>query len=123
LFNGKDLSGWEENKFGGAGEVKVEGGEIRIGSGVALTGIRRAATNDLLRTNYEVSLQAMKVQGGDFFCGLTFPVKDSHMTLVVGGWGGSLVGVSSIDGWTHLKTNSPNTCGSMTRSGITSACA
>jgi hypothetical protein len=83
LFNGKDLTGWEQNKFGGAGEIKVENGQIVIASGVALTGIRR--TNDLLRSNYEVDLQAMKQQGNDFFCGLTFPVKDSHATLVVGG--------------------------------------
>jgi type 1 glutamine amidotransferase len=96
LFNGKDLSGWQINQFGGAGEVEVKDGQIHIGSGVALTGLRR--TNDLLRTNYEVDLQAMKLQGGDFFCGLTFPVKDQHMTLIVGGWGGSLVGISSVDG-------------------------
>lgn len=96
LFNGRDLTGWEINKFAGAGEVKVEDGKIVIGSGVALTGVRR--TTDLLRNNYEIDVQAMKIQGGDFFCGLTFPVKDAHATLVVGGWGGSLVGVSSIDG-------------------------
>jgi hypothetical protein len=96
LFNGKDLTGWQVNEFGGAGEVTVADGRIMLGMGVALTGIKR--TNDLLRTNFEVEVEAMKIQGGDFFCGLTFPVKDSHATLVVGGWGGSLVGVSSIDG-------------------------
>ncbi len=95
LFNGKDINDWQINHFAGAGEVKVEEGKIVLGSGVALTGIKR--TNDLLRANYEVELQAMKVDGGDFFCGLTFPVKDASATLVVGGWGGSLVGVSSID--------------------------
>jgi hypothetical protein len=35
--------------------------------------------------------------GSDFFCGLTFPFKDNHATLVRGGWGGSLIGISSID--------------------------
>lgn len=98
LFNGKDLSGWRTNDFGGAGEVKVENGQISIGAGVALTGIRRSSDVDLPRSNYEVHVQAMKGEGNDFFCGLTFPVKDSHATLVVGGWGGSLVGLSSIDG-------------------------
>lgn len=96
LFDGQDLKGWQKNDFAGAGEVKVEDGKIVIGSGVALTGIKR--TNDILRTNYEVELQAMKVEGSDFFCGLTFPVKETNATLIVGGWGGSLVGVSSIDG-------------------------
>ena len=43
------------------------------------------------------SPDAMRVTGTDFFCGLTFPVRDSHCSLIVGGWGGSLVGISSID--------------------------
>jgi hypothetical protein len=47
--------------------------------------------------NYEISLQAMKVSGDDFFCGLTFPVGDSPCSLIVGGWGGTVVGLSSID--------------------------
>jgi type 1 glutamine amidotransferase len=96
LFNGKDIKDWQINNFGGAGEVKVEEGKIVIGMGVALTGIKR--TNDLLKSNYEVEVQAMKIDGNDFFCALTFPVKDANATLVVGGWGGSLVGLSSIDG-------------------------
>src|SRR5688572_21243117 len=96
LFNGKDLGDWQANKFAGAGPVTVADGKIQLETGVMLTGIRR--TNDLFRTNYEVEVEAMKIQGGDFFCGLTFPVGEAHATLVVGGWGGSLVGVSSIDG-------------------------
>ena len=38
------------------------------------------------------------MQGGDFFCGLTFPYGDASCTFVVGGWGGGLVGLSSING-------------------------
>jgi hypothetical protein len=38
------------------------------------------------------------VDGSDFFCGLTFPVAESHCSLVVGGWAGAVVGLSSIDG-------------------------
>jgi len=96
LFNGKNLDGWEKNKFAGTGEIVVEDGNIVIGTGVALTGIRR--TNDLLKSNYEIAVKAKKIEGDDFFCGITFPVKDSHATFIAGGWGGSLVGVSSIDG-------------------------
>jgi hypothetical protein len=40
----------------------------------------------------------MRVVGGDFFCGLTFPVKTSHCSLIVGGWAGPVVGLSSLDG-------------------------
>jgi hypothetical protein len=41
----------------------------------------------------------MRVSGSDFFCGLTVPVNDSHCTLIVGGWGGGLTGISSLDGY------------------------
>ena len=47
--------------------------------------------------NYEISLDAMRVAGTDFFCGLTFPVSDRPCTLILGGWGGQLCGLSSID--------------------------
>ncbi len=96
LFNGKDLSGWQATGFAGGGEVEVKNGEIVLGAGVALTGIHR--TNDLLRTNYEILLRSKKIDGNDFFSAMTFPVKDSHCTFVTGGWGGALVGISSLDG-------------------------
>jgi hypothetical protein len=53
---------------------------------------------ELPRMDYEISLEAMKVDGNDFFCGLTFPVADSFCSLIVGGWAGSVVGLSSLDG-------------------------
>jgi hypothetical protein len=48
--------------------------------------------------NYEIKLEAKKVTGNDFFCGMTFPVGDSFCSFIVGGWGGPVVGLSSIDG-------------------------
>jgi hypothetical protein len=48
--------------------------------------------------NYEVSLESKRVDGRDFFCTTTFPVGDSFCSFVVGGWGGSVTGLSSIDG-------------------------
>lgn len=39
----------------------------------------------------------MKLHGNDFFVGLTFPVKKDHASLIVGGWGGGIIGISSID--------------------------
>ena len=61
-----------------------------------LTGV--SYTNATPTMDYEVELEARRTQGIDFFCGLTFPVKDSFATLVVGGWGGAVVGISSLDG-------------------------
>jgi hypothetical protein len=39
----------------------------------------------------------MRLEGSDFFCGLTFPVGKSAVTFVVGGWGGMVTGISCID--------------------------
>lgn len=98
LFDGKSLAGWKVTDFGGSGEIEVKDGHILMHMGVILTGISIADTNAIPRNNYEVALEAKKVDGNDFFCGLTFPVADSHCTLVLGGWGGGVVGLSSIDG-------------------------
>jgi hypothetical protein len=39
----------------------------------------------------------MRVDGHDFFAGITFPVGDSFCSWIVGGWGGTVVGLSSLD--------------------------
>ena len=96
LFDGATLRGWTPAPFGGRGEIEVEGGEIRITMGAILSGI--TWTNEVARMNYEIEVEAKKTSGSDFFCALTFPVRETNCTLVVGGWGGGLVGISSIDG-------------------------
>jgi hypothetical protein len=97
LFDGKTLKGWKPTEFGGEGDVKVEDGNLVLDMGNDLTGV--TATQQVPKVNYEVELEAMRVAGSDFFCGLTFPVKDSPCTLVVGGWGGGVVGLSSLNGF------------------------
>lgn len=96
LFDGKTLKGWKSTDFAGTGKVEVEKGQILLHEGAILTGVN--CTHEIPKTNFEVELEAMKVQGQDFFCCLTFPVNDSHCSFVVGGWGGAVVGISSIDG-------------------------
>jgi len=96
LFDGKTLAGWKEPKFSGQGEVKVADGKLVLGQGNEITGINYAG--EIPRMNFEVSFEAMRVVGSDFFCGFTFPYGESCCTLVVGGWGGGLVGLSSING-------------------------
>ena len=96
LFNGKSLDKWKSTKFGGEGEVHVDDGCLVIESGVTLSGANY--TGQTPKVNYEVELDAKKIDGNDFFCGLTVPVADSFATLVLGGWGGTLCGISSIDG-------------------------
>ncbi len=97
LFDGVSLDGWESVDFDGHGNIYVKEGCIIIESGHPISGIRWI--KDFPETNYEVSLEAKRVQGSDFFCGMTFPVKDSFLTLVLGGWGGSVIGLSCIDGY------------------------
>jgi hypothetical protein len=97
LFDGKSLKGWKATSFGGEGRVYVEGGRLILEMGNNLTGITWDG-GELPRIDYEISLEAMKVDGNDFFCGLTFPVADSFCSLIVGGWAGSVVGLSSLDG-------------------------
>ncbi len=95
LFDGESLGQWKQTPFEEEGKSYVADGRIIMAMGRDMSGI--TWTGPLLRMNYEISLEAMRLEGTDFFCGLTFPVNDSPCTLVVGGWGGGLVGLSNID--------------------------
>jgi hypothetical protein len=95
LFDGKSLDGWKVTPFGGEGEVTVKDGAIVLEMGNDMTGI--TWTKPFPKMDYELTLEAMRVAGGDFFCGLTFPVNDNPCSLIIGGWGGGTVGLSSID--------------------------
>jgi hypothetical protein len=95
LFDGHTLTGWKVTEFPGHGAVRCESGTIVLNKGTKLTGI--TWTNEPPARNYEIELDAMRVEGSDFFCGLTFPVGDAHCSLILGGWGGEIVGISSIN--------------------------
>ena len=97
LFDGKKLGKWKSVQFGGEGEVFItDEGNLQFDFGALMTGVvwgeKPPATS-----NYEISFEVMKLQGNDFFVGLTFPVKDSHASFIAGGWGGGIVGISSVD--------------------------
>lgn len=94
LFDGKTMEGWATTPFGGSGEVAVADGALVLNMGM-LTGVNY--TNPVPTLDYEVELQARRMVGSDFFCGLTFPVGPDFATLIVGGWGGSVVGISSLE--------------------------
>ncbi|MCY2988130.1 MAG: DUF1080 domain-containing protein [Planctomycetota bacterium] len=97
LFDGKSLDGWKKTPFGGEGEVKIEDGAIVMAFGASLTGIT-STRKDLPTADYELTYEAKRIGGYDFFAAATFPVGKTHVTLVNGGWGGSVTGISSIDG-------------------------
>ena len=111
LFDGKTLDNWkvaDEYDFDRHGKVRVADRTIVLAMGAPATGIRW--TGKFPNVDYEVTLEAMRVEGDDFFCGMTFPVGESALTLVLGGWGGSTTGVSSIDGEPAAENE---TCGFM----------
>jgi hypothetical protein len=87
---------WTSTPFGGGGEVHGDGESLTLEPGDPLTGVTWQAP--LPEGDYELSLIAARLQGTDFFVGLTFPVDDAHLTLVLGGWGGALCGLSCLDG-------------------------
>lgn len=97
LFDGKTLGSWQASKFGGDGTVRVENGQIILDAGKPFTGITWNGPEPPT-TNYEITLQAMRVEGRDFFAGITFPVGDSSCSLILGGWGGTVIGLSSVNG-------------------------
>jgi hypothetical protein len=96
LFNGKTLEGWDTVDFTGHGAVFVKDSCIIVGEGYGISGIKWKG--EFPKSNYEITLDAKRVKGSDFFCAVTFPVMETFNTFVIGGWGGSIVGLSCIDG-------------------------
>ncbi len=96
LFDGKSLEGWKITEFGTQGPVLISDGKIILNYGDGCTGI--TWQKEFPKVNYEVTVEAQKTSGNDFFCGITFPVNDEYCSLIVGGWGGPVVGLSCIDG-------------------------
>ena len=97
MFDGKTLEKWRETEFTGHGKARIENEAIVLSAGEPMTGV--TWTGAFPKSDYEVRFEAARIDGNDFFASLTFPVGDAFCTWVVGGWGGDIVGLSSIDGW------------------------
>ena len=95
LFDGEIHGGLDPGRFWRRGEVAGDVRALVLNMGM-LTGVNY--TNPIPTVDYEVELEARRVVSSDFFCGLTFPVKSDFATLIIGGWGGSVIGISSLDG-------------------------
>ncbi|WP_436715344.1 family 16 glycoside hydrolase [Roseiconus lacunae] len=106
---------WEPCEFGGDGEITMKDGLIKMEFGQPLTGVRWSGPFEgeekkasaetkkkqppvLPRDNYEVRWECRRDRGVDFVCAYTFPVGKEVASLVMGGWGGGVTGISSIDG-------------------------
>ena len=100
LFDGTSLQNWQSVDTGGSGAVELKDGNMVIGAGESVSGAIYKKAADLPLTNYEISMEAQRVEGSDFFCGLTFPVGGlkTCATVILGGWGGTVTGISCIGG-------------------------
>ena len=90
---------WKSSGIPEEGKVSIFNGEIKLQPGQPMTGVRFDAWQSAMlpTRRYAIEFEAMRVEGNDFFGTVTFPVNDEHVSLIVGGWGGTLVGISSID--------------------------
>jgi hypothetical protein len=99
LLDAPHAAAWKPSGMENEGKAFVKDGEITTGIGAPMTGITFTAWESLgvPRDRYVIEYEAMRAEGGDFFGSITFPVRDSGLTFIMGGWGGGLTGVSSID--------------------------
>ncbi|QDV67073.1 hypothetical protein Poly24_07640 [Rosistilla carotiformis] len=98
------LRGWliaDRFDFAERGEIAFDSGTLSIGKGRPASGLsyRGPQPGDY----YRISWEARRTAGSDFFCGLTFPIRGSHATLIVGGWGGGVIGISNIDNMSAVE--------------------
>jgi len=100
LFDGKTLSGWEIVRYGGEGEPYVKNGVIVLPMAVSglMTGLCWVG-DPLPNNNYIIYYEARRMEGHDIFAALSFPYGDTYASLIFGGWGGIVNGLSSIDGY------------------------
>ena len=100
LFDGKTLDGWSVSKIDADKKVEIKDGYIIVGRDDLASGIKYDRPDKEFPTsNYEIMYQAQRAKGYDFFRTITFPVKESHCSFVAGGWSGSVIGLSSINGY------------------------
>jgi hypothetical protein len=111
LFDNKLKHGASESKYIGQGKVTIENGVLRLGVGDDMTGVNWPDYDKekLPRQNYEISFDARRVEGNDFFTGLTFPYDDKPISWIVGGWGGSVVGLSNVNGFAAVENETTRT--------------
>lgn len=90
------LSSFVETDFGVPGVAAIEKNRIVLEPGAPLAGVTFTGASP--KPPYALEVEFTKRFGGDFPCALTFPVADAHLSLVLGGWGGTVCGLSSLDG-------------------------
>jgi len=100
LFDGKTLSGWEIVTYGGEGQPYVRNGILVLPKAEAgvMTGVCWVG-DSLPENSYIIYYEARRTEGVDIFAGLTFLYGETAASLIFGGWGGIVNGLSSINGY------------------------
>ncbi|MDZ4288277.1 MAG: hypothetical protein U0984_09975 [Prosthecobacter sp.] len=101
LLESPHAGSWRQAGIPDEGPVAVKDGVLTLAEGQPMTGAVFAAWDSLglPASGYSIHYEAMRVEGEDFFGTVTFPVsgRNSHASFVLGGWGGTVTGISSID--------------------------
>ncbi len=85
LFDGKTLDGWQAaGDEATRGEVRLESGQIILNPGSPKTTV--AWTSEFPARDYEVEVEAMRVEGRDAFCTIGLPLGEEQAQVAVG-WG------------------------------------
>jgi hypothetical protein len=95
---------WSDKRWGkastkqGGGEISAEVGRIVMRAGRPHSGV--IWLRQFPRDSYEITLEAMRLDGAGEFGSITFPLGTHECRLVVGGHDGTVVGLSQVDGTT-----------------------
>ncbi len=101
LLESGQTTAWQQAGIPDEGVISIKDGELTLRAGQPMTGAKFAnwTAAGMPDTNYAISYETMRVEGRDIFGMCTFPVgsHQSHATFVIGGWGGTVTGISSIE--------------------------
>ncbi len=115
LLEGPLAALWQAAGIPDEGAVEVAENRLLLRDGQPMSGARFTGDWEALGLpwiQYALTFEARRVEGQDFFATCTFPAgaPERCVSLVLGGWGGGLVGISSID---HFNASQNSTRGEL----------
>ena len=99
LFDGNSLDNWEVTQYDDR-KPFVKNGVMTIPMSINVLMTSVCWNGEPLpENNYAIYYEARRVEGNDIFGAISFPYGDTSATLIVGGWGGLVCGISCIAGY------------------------
>jgi hypothetical protein len=87
--------------FASHGSASLASGLLTLETGKPGTGANYRGP--VPRIDYKITAEAQRTKGEDFFYGLTFPINDQPASLIIGGWGGGVTGISNLNGLSAIE--------------------